>query len=447
MRANIIRVRPSSGCFRTLQENSFLAGLPTDAALTRAETNDRASIVVPFVLDEPWRGAGARTQLYAAYFRDANTSLHAFVSDTRIEETSPTNITGFAALAARHRAALLDFTAPFVLGTVDVPKPWGKEIWYTGYEQRGVSVVRDAHGATPLPWALACAPQRLCRERPILLLKILSSAPQPVTGALYLELHREKREVYVVTSVDRGAWPSGIAAVRYGVNQQLRRTYADDAAFRDAFVATVKRYERVRREIDAAQDAGESIDAALAHREAECRAAMDEFTTLHPLATGDSVCVPALVPHSLQHGVRAIEVQTPTYERQIIAAGHKVLTQSHWDTDAAARVMQIDMPTPVPKRHDVPAPGTTRERLTTLDDFAVTRYGLAPGSTCRAALEGPYALAIVANGEVSVDSTLLGAENACMLPGTMDGEVLLNNRTAMSASILIAQPRARRSDR
>ena len=415
-----------------MQKKSFLDRLATDAAL---DATDARAFVVPFVLDEPWRGADAQTHLQAAYFRDTSGATRAFVTDSPIDGTLPTTAAAFAALAARHRAALLDFTAPFLLGSVDVPKPWGREIWYTGYEQRGVSSVRDSRGATPLPWALACAPKRLCNEQPILLLKILSSSPQPVTGALYLELHREKREVYVVTGVDRAAWPNGVAAVRYGMNQQLRGQFADDEAFRVAFVAAVKRYEAVRRVIDE----GSAADASLLRREADARGAMDEFTTLHPLEVGDAVCVPTHVPHSLQHGLRVIEVQTPTYERQIIAAGHKVLTQLHWDTEAAASTMRLDVPPRDVVPADTPATGVVRQQLATLDDFAVTRYRLLPGATYRAQHGGAYALALVANGELSIGSTVLRTENACMLPGTMQ-ELTLHNRSAKDATLLLAVP-------
>ncbi len=420
-----------------MRTETFLAGLPTDAAL---DASNARAFAVPFVLEEPWRGAGARTQLHAAYFRDtSNGTLRAFVTDAPLERDLPTSAESFAALAARHRAALLDFGRPFRLETVDVPKPWGIEVWYTGYERRGVSRVTDQHGSTPLPWALACAPRRLCNERAILLLKILSSSPQPVRGALYLELHREKREVYVVTGIDRGAWPDGVAAVRYGVNQESRRAHASDAAFRAAFAAAVKRYEAVRRDIDDTVDAGKQPAAQMLRDEAEARAAMDAFTMLHPLAIGDGVCVPTLVPHSLQHGIRAIEVQTPTYERLVIAAGYKVLTQSHWDTDEAALTMRLDLPPRASIPAESPADGVVLERLVAPGDFTVTRYRLAPGASHRLRIGGVYALAIVASGEVSVDTTVLGTENACMLPGTMH-ETTLSNRSNMDAALLVAMP-------
>jgi hypothetical protein len=424
-----------TGRFRTLQKNSFLTDLPTDAALSSAAAQPGPFVhVQSFDLAEPWR-ADKRARLFAAYCRDKpGAHVRAFVTDAPIAPPKSADAEEFATLARRHAAALIDFGAPLCLGTVDVPKPWGKEIWFTGYEARGVSAVRDAYCATPLPWALACAPRRLCAEQPILLLKVLESSPTPVLGALYLELHREKREVYVVTGFDRTVWPNGAGAIRYGMNQQLRAEFGDDAAFRAAFVRAVKAYETVRRAID---DGANTPD--LARREAELRDAMDRFTTLHMLAVDDVVCVPTLVPHSLQHGARVIELQTPVYERQILSFAQKVATQPHWDTEAAAQTMRLDLPAPEPVVSEVLATGVVRERIATLADFTASRYRLAPGASYRVSLTAAYALVIVVRGEMSVDTTMLRAENACMVPGTMQ-HFLLANSTENEVTLLVAEP-------
>src|SRR5690625_7657891 len=47
-----------------------------------------------------------------------------------------------------------------------------------------------------------------------------SPLPVEVVGDLYFELHEEKREVYVVTSIDPQAWPEGIGAIRYGRSEE-----------------------------------------------------------------------------------------------------------------------------------------------------------------------------------------------------------------------------------
>src|SRR5690606_22232694 len=99
--------------------------------------------------------------------------------------------------------------SPVALEPVVIPKPWGREVWYTGYEARGESRVVGAGGTMGLAGYLALAPEMLTGNRPVVLLKVLDPSPVPVLGELYLEVHEHKREVYVVTHVDAGAWPDG----------------------------------------------------------------------------------------------------------------------------------------------------------------------------------------------------------------------------------------------
>ncbi len=92
--------------------------------------------------------------------------------------------------------AVLNFSAPLRLQPVHIPKPWGQEIWYTGIEARGVSLVISETGITPLPWVIALDSQRILGAHEQLnLLKILDPLPDEVFGDLYFELHEKKREV------------------------------------------------------------------------------------------------------------------------------------------------------------------------------------------------------------------------------------------------------------
>src|SRR5690606_35807905 len=134
-----------------------------------------------------------------------------------------------------------------------------------------------------------------------------------------------------------------------------------------AYGAAVKRYEAVRRAIDALldekkQQQGMALSQPVAaHQlklwinelsqvaeyqhliefEKEYKQAMNSFIALQPLAVGDVVTVPRLVPHALQHGVRVVEFQTPVYERKILSFGQKVLTQEHWDTVEALTLVDM----------------------------------------------------------------------------------------------------------
>lgn len=344
-------------------------------------------------LPRPWRAAPDRISLDVRYRfgrGSAGSSLSAEVAGQRVALDSPVR-----------------------LSPVRITKPWGQEIWYTGIEARGESAVHTERGRLPLSQYLALAPRRLCGNAAMTLLKVLDPRPEPVIGDLYFELHEVKREVYVVTHVDPQAWPDGTGAIRFGVNQALRARHRDDAAFRTAYLQAVRAYEAVRRAIDDGAPHGSADHGALAAEEARLRSAMERFTELQPLQVGDVVVVPNWIPHSLQHGVRVVEFQTPTYERRIISFAQRVLTQSHWDSEAAIMGMTLEPP-PAP-RFERPAPGW--QHLVRFEDFSVWR-GQVPSS---GGLELPahpsYALCMAVGGPLQIGPLALAEEEAAFVPG------------------------------
>lgn len=414
------------------------AALESAAARLQADSGGpdaRARLARRYEIDAPWLGDHGRQALHALYELarvDDTITVAAFVSEHPIESDAD-----LTTLAARHRAAVVNLDGPLPLAPVTIPKPWGREIWYTGIERRGLSCVATATGASPLPWVLSLAPQRFCNGAPITLLKTLDPLPEPVYGDLYLELHDEKQEVYVVTAVDPTAWPDGTGGIRYGIDPAQRRHYGSDAALRDAFLTAIRAYEAVRRDIDARFDAERvragiglrdpvapalleqwhaALPAELQRREAALRADMDAFMVVQPLRIGDVVAVPVRVPHSLQHGVRVIEFQTPVYERSIIAFAQKVLTQDHWDSERAVARMRLEAP-PAPDFEVVhEQAGCTAERVVSFSDFSVWRASLE----ARAALPLPralaYVLCICISGELRIGDIALGPEQACLVP-------------------------------
>lgn len=363
-----------------------------------------------------------------------------------------------AALAAPRFA----LGAPLPLAPVAIPKPWGQEIWYTGIERRGVAGVGRDSRTLPLPWLLAAAPQRLgcpAGHSPILL-KILDPLPQEVFGDLYFELHRQKREVYIVTAVDEAAWPGGVGAIRFGFDARLRGEYADDRRFLQDYLATVQAYRGVRRDIDARLDArrsaeGIAADAPLAaaelqrwlaalpadlqRRERELRAAMERFTGRLPLRVGDVLKVPCWVPHSLQHGVRTVEFQTPVYERLILSFAQKVLTQGDWDTEEALAVLQLDPPPPEPLQCSAEADGWREERIVRFEDFEVLRVTLQGGAQRRLPAAADYALVMAIGGALHLDGVPLEADAAVLLP-RCGGATVLQNRGGEPRMLLLARP-------
>lgn len=302
-------------------------------------------------------------------------------------------------LAKSIGAKSFDLASPWKLLSVEVPKPWGREIWFTGVEARGVCGVEQGGYVVPIPWLIEVCGSLVVGVAPrkLVLLKILDPLPEAVFGDLYVELHEQKQEVYVVTDVDRIAWPDGIGLIKFGFNQALVQNFGDETAFRDAYLNAVSAYRDVRVQIDALLDEQrvkehiglnapvsaqqqqrwlQQVPVPLVKEEARLRVIMDEFYGSLPLRVGDVVKVPCYVPHSLQHGVTTIEFQTPVYERKIMSFAQKVLTQSHWDTRDALSLCSAapTCPDPLQTIHD--AASLKIERIVDFDDFEVFRVRL-----------------------------------------------------------------------
>lgn len=320
---------------------------------------------------------------------------------------------------------------PCQLLPVEIPKPWGREIWYTGIEARGESRVRVPGVADlPLSTYLALAPAHPTRGHTPVLLKILDPLPTPVLGELYLEVHETKQEVYVVTAVDPAAWPDGRGRIRYGINQTRRQEFADDDAFRAAFLEALGEYEAVRREIDAGVN-------GLAEREAQARENCLAFTDERRLGIGDVIRVPTWLPHSLQQGVRVVEFQTPTYERFILSASQKVLTQDHWDSAHAVANMRLDTP-------EAPEPdpvGEHCERIVRFEDFGVWQARLSDGERFNLPEDIPYAVSFCISGAVHLggpgNGLRLQAGEAALIPAAAVG---FDIRSEPDCLLLLAAP-------
>jgi len=402
--------------------------------------------------------------LYAACESDKNNAVQrACITDQRavLEALIAKNVS-LEAIAEQLQVALLDFSQPFDLQPVFIPKPWGQEIWYTGMEARGVSQVVTETGATPLSWLLSLASKDILgsEQQQLNLLKILDPLPEEVFGDLYFELHEKKREVYIVTHVDRSAWPDGVGAIRYGFSREKRAGFSDDASFLAAYQKSVREYAVIRREIDTQLDALRLRDAVDANapvsaaqmqqwlqevsaskkdQELNLRKAMEAFTALRSLRVGDVLAVPLLTPHALQHGVRTIEFQTPVYERKILSFAQKVLTQNHWDTEEALRLAQLETPLDQPFPVLCDADGVKLEQIVRFDDFLVQRLSLAPNAAFLCTTEGSYVLLMTVTGSVACEGKLLATEQASLVPACV-AQVVLHNHSASIATVLLARP-------
>ncbi len=347
----------------------------------------------------------------------------------------------------------IDLYRPLKLEPLVVKKNWGQEIWYTGIEERGVCSVQTL----PLPWLLNIVGKHLTGQEsntPILL-KILDPFPEAAYGDLYFELHTRKREVYIVTHVDTLAWPDGIGKIRYGFNKNLRDEYPDDKTFKRDYLNAVQDYQRIRRLIDAHlddqkearhlrdpvpikdQDAWkDQLDSKILENEKALRDRMEAFTSEYDLHVGDVIEVHPGTPHSLQHGVRVIEFQTPHYERKILYYTQKVLTQDHWDTGEVLDDLKIDWQTP-----KILGNSGKKEScvIADFDEFSLTRYQIIPGE--RLTLdESCYYLMIGVEGQLSIDNSLLESEEALYITA-LTGSVSIFNHGKTRAILLAAWPK------
>ncbi|GAA6152098.1 hypothetical protein [Pseudoteredinibacter isoporae] len=301
-----------------------------------------------------------------------------------------------AELESLRNAQSLPIDGPWFLQTVSVAKPWGQEIWYSAYEQRGVchfAANADQEGL-PIPVLLHLFPQLLGQSSALNLLKVLAPYSSELLGELYFEMHKEKQEVYVVSHIDKAAWPEGIAKMRFGFCEQKLQQFSNFEQFKQAYLSAVTAYESVRREIDAELQESSSIEAisesekqgllsalpvSLQQREADLARNMSSFIAERSLRLGDVIKVPKMLPHGLLHGVRVVEFQTPVYERLILSFRQAVLTQDHWDTEQALSLLaqppRVEVP-PNQNRCSLGEPLTSIvdvERIVSFDDFEVYR--------------------------------------------------------------------------
>ncbi len=392
----------------------FAEGEPRRALSRWLESGGADLLLVDFQFTPWWLEGAAGQRLTAVYCREGD-RISVAVTDIALSTTDLPAREQYRAWIEEHGlfSAALDAVLP--LSPVHIPKPWGQEIWYTGVEQRGVCHFGAPGRSVPIPWLQAALPEGYGGDGPLVLLKILDPDSAEVTGDLYFELHQEKREVYVVTHVDRDAWPDGRGYIRYGFDPGKLADFGDEGAFRLAYREAVSAYEAVRREIDANPDATQGASELL-ERERELRLEMDSFTHLRALEVGDVVEVPLLLPHSLQHGVRTVEFQTPVYERKILSFAQKVLTQDHWDTEEATAQMQLLPPEDKPFEILHRGRGSLVERVVDFPDFEVRRVRVEGGGSLALPLEYSYGLVMLVEGELEIDGSHFGPEQAFLVP-------------------------------
>ena len=349
---------------------------------------------------------------------------------------------------------------------VIVKKPWGREIWYTGIEKRGVVDISVEDSIISFTDLLNLYPKTLLgKNKTPVLIKTLDPLPQKVYGDLYLELHEKKEEVYVVTQVNRESYPDGVGKLKYGFSSQKRKELKNWNDFKKSYKKAIKDYQQIRQKIDekwdkykkrknsylSFQNWSTKLPDDLLRKEAYLREKVDSFSGHYSLKVGDVVKIDTLVPHSLQHGVRVVEFQTPVYERLILYFAQKVLTQNHWDTDKAIELMKETYPKPQLLKVIKNEVGLLIEEACTLAGSKVMRitlpkekkmplFSLIPPESSHCfifALKGECELIKKTNHKKLLNSTRLTAEDCFFFPRVL-GAVTIDAK--VKSSFLLTYP-------
>jgi quercetin dioxygenase-like cupin family protein len=333
----------------------------------------------------------------------------------------------FNKLARSSDAHIFNNEKGFMLQPVVIPKPWGQEIWFTGIEKRGVSKGGPSVKPVPLPFLLYLYPYStpdIQITQPILV-KILDTLPQDSIGDLYYELHTEKKEAYIVTNISKSSWPKQKGEMHLGFSEDKISQYTSEKDFLYAFKQAIHKYKQVRDSIDSLFDKKkakegiapqESADAKrlqswmkklpadLLDKEQILRKEMDSFKGKKQLCTGDVVNIPTHVPHSLRHGIKVLEFQTPHYERMIISFYGKVLTQNSWDTDTALSETTPSLVRKKLSEINNEIKSSNAQRIIDFPDFYVEKITITKESPLDIKTDDTYKIVYVLEGAVCFSS-------------------------------------------
>tara|TARA_Y100001970_G_scaffold290197_1_gene422975 strand:+ start:2490 stop:3779 length:1290 start_codon:yes stop_codon:yes gene_type:complete len=387
--------------------------------------------------------------LHILFYKDRNETCAA-IGETKPELSQlPTSIESFFKIADNSGLTSFYLGKPLPLEPVTIEKPWGKEIWFSAIEERGVSKA----GGVPINFLVDIFGDQMGCSHPPILLKILAPNPQPGLGELYFELHEKKTEVYIVTEVNKTSWPEGKGGIRMGFDKAKISEFESQEKFLEEYSSSVESYRECRNIIDSKIDEIKNtmgfgkdqilnptayqallskLDQSLIQKEKTLREQMNEYTKLHEIGIGDSIKVKPLVPHSLQHGVRVVEFQTPHYERYILSFGQKVVTQDHWDTreglkKAKIQSVEIEEPKRIDKYQDI---------LAEFDEFKVVRISLPAGGSYEIKPDS-YCLIMGISGTTEFKGYSICTEDAFFVP--TDNLLTFTNSGDRESCFLIAE--------
>ena len=359
--------------------------------------------------------------------------------DIFLEVINQNKISPIEAVAKNRKAAIIHAETPFRLDTLDIKKPWGYEKWYTGVEKRGVVNVVDKYGKTELPYALNIFKKQILKnhQEELILLKKLIPSEKEIIGDLYYEMHEKKWEVYIVTEIDKSAWPNGEGIIKAGISPKKIDEYRKEhdknwkLFLRKDFKKAISEYEDLRRYIDNSKN---NLSKDLREKEKTLRENATSFVGDYFVKEGDIVSFPTFQIHSLQHGVKVIEFQTPHYERLILMFGQKVLTQNFWDSEEVFKKMETDIYKPPKIEILHKKKGILIERFVNFPDFTADRLFLQPKMISENFLENDYHILIIISGQATIinkfgEKIFINPEDAVFIPISMKKYTIKNSKS------------------
>lgn len=359
--------------------------------------------------------------------------------------------------------AYLESSKPYRLSPIEIKKPWGKEVWYTGIERRGVSSLKTPSGYLPLHYVNAVLPKRLkgsAFDSDVILLKILKTKSN-ARGDLYIELHKKKEEVYVVDSIDQKVYKNKEAPLLYGMDEEKIKKMGLES-YKKLLLDEITSYEKHREKVDAqfhelCQKEGIDLNACLDEKQDKLlygqipkeiiQKDLKDYQKIRSffgkslLREGSVVRIEKGVPHSIPHGVRVVEFQNAYYERKIIAFNQKVLTQKRWDTKEALDVMKKSSPLNEPNIFYEGDNYLERE-LAKFEDYTVDEIVIHPGyrhvNYAADFYQILYCLGNSLEVETEMDSMMLQKSEAIFIP--IETTITIYNSQTSDVSFLIAYP-------
>lgn len=328
--------------------------------LSKKKTTKKFIAITKISLQQYWLKDKENTFLEICFYFNKN-NLQFFITPKKISSyLEKKSIAGnsindffFEKLAAYFKSGIFDFLRGFFMQPKTINKPWGKEVWYSGIEERGVCLVKSIINdlTSPLPYVLEVfnifnsriksrINSKINSQKKIILTKRLVPLAEKEKGNLYYELHQKKKEVYIVNEISKKAYPiKKIGKIKIGMNQSYFQKYSSFEKFKEDFLKISISCKKIIDQLFQEKKSNPKYQK-LNEKKKKYFEKLEPFFRYVDLEVGDIIRISPFIPHSLQHGVSVVEFQTQHYERAILSFEQKVITQDHWDTKKALSLIK-----------------------------------------------------------------------------------------------------------